>query len=292
MDSLLNFVPETLAHENFWLKFSLVRDGASLDILKRYCRAATHTVLAIETTNGEIFGAFTSSPWRTNNQYFGTGEAFLWRMRHGRNTPVHSLFEQAQLESEIDIFPYNGANDYVQLCTHDKLALGGGSTALKNDNSIKEGEPFELDEDMSPVVFLEDTIYGFGLALDENLLHGTTSPCATFGNSNLVDASGSGEIFDVVNLEVWGFTSAETIESAERSEMSVFFVRESLSNLSSSHTSASSIFSGEDLSRDRFYRRVGQDDENESDREAWQYANMMNPTAGSPYGNMGSSYGK
>jgi len=37
---------------------------------------------------------------------------FLWRMRHGRNTPVHSLFEQAQLKSEIDIFPYNGSNDY------------------------------------------------------------------------------------------------------------------------------------------------------------------------------------
>ena len=293
MDSLLNFVPDHLVNDNFWLKFSLVRDGASLDILRRYCRAATHTILAIETTNGEVFGSFQSSPWRLNNKYFGTGEAFLWRMRHSRNSVVHCLFDQAQLESEIDIFPYNGSNDYIQLCTSDKLALGGGTMA--RESSIQEGEPLEM-----PTVFLEDVIYGFGLALDENLLHGTTSPCQTFGNSNLVNRSTSGETFDVMNLEVWGFTSAQTEREAEQSEMSMFFVRESVSsNLSSSsagsspvNSNRSSPFSGDDLSRDRFYRRVGQNDENESDRNAWQYSNTMNPMAGSPYGKLGSTYGR
>lgn len=44
MESLLNFVPERLMHDNLWLKFSLIRDGASLDILKKYCRAAKHTM--------------------------------------------------------------------------------------------------------------------------------------------------------------------------------------------------------------------------------------------------------
>ena len=123
MDSLLNFVPEHLWNCNYWLKYSLVRDGASLDILRRYCRAATHTILAIETTNGDVFGSFTSSAWtcrrhrQSSSKFYGTGESFLWRMRSNRNAPVHSLFEQAQLESEIDVFPYNGSNDYVQLCT-------------------------------------------------------------------------------------------------------------------------------------------------------------------------------
>ncbi|KAL7531622.1 hypothetical protein ACHAWF_003850 [Thalassiosira exigua] len=287
MDSLLAFVPDHLAQGgNFWLKFSLVRDGASLPILRQYCRAATHTVLAIETTNGQVFGAFVSSAWHLDNKYFGTGEAFLWRMRHGRNTPVHSLFEQAQLESEIDVFPFNGSNDYVQLCTNDKLALGGG-TVLTKEASIREVEP--LDD--PPAAFLEDALYGFGLALDRNLLHGTTSPCATFGNPNLASGTGSGETFDVMNLEVWGFTSAQTERDAERSEMSMFFVRESVSsNLSSSTQSDRSLFSGDDLSQDRFYRRVGQNDESESDRDAWQYSNMMNPVAGSPYRSMGSPY--
>eukprot|EP00581_Thalassiosira_minuscula_P018109 CAMPEP_0183713566 /NCGR_PEP_ID=MMETSP0737-20130205/8377_1 /TAXON_ID=385413 /ORGANISM="Thalassiosira miniscula, Strain CCMP1093" /LENGTH=611 /DNA_ID=CAMNT_0025942365 /DNA_START=228 /DNA_END=2061 /DNA_ORIENTATION=+ len=293
MDSLLNFIPDHLAYDNFWLKFSLIRDGACLDTLKRYCRAATHTIIAIETTDGRVFGSFSSAPWRTSRGYFGTGESFLWRMRHSRNTPVHSLFEQAQLESEIDVFMYNGSNDYIQLCTSDKLALGGGTTtSIKEDSYIQEVKAID-----APAVSLEDDSYGFGLALDENLLHGTTSPSATFGNSNLITGMDSGELFDVTNLEVWGFTSAQTEKEAQQSEMSMFFVRESISsNLSSrssvvsasNHTSTSSLFSGEDLNRDRFYRRMGQGDDNEEEREAWRYANMMNPVAGSsPYVTMG-----
>lgn len=286
MDSLLNFVPNHLQQDNFWLKFSLVRDGASLDILKRYCRAATHTVLAIEITNGQVFGSFTSAPWRTNNKYFGTGESFLWRMRHNRNKDVHSLFEQAQLETEIDIFPYNNTNDYIQLCTHDTLALGGGDRFKKEDSTVHEDEP--LDDTTAD--FLNDSL-GFGLALDEDLLHGTTCPSATFGNPNLVDNSQVTGTFDVMNLEVWGFTGQQFVHSAEKSEMNAFFLRESIkSNMSSSDrddTSRSSMFSSDDLSStDQFYRRLGQNDDNEADRSAWQYSNMMNPV-GTSYRSVG-----
>lgn len=282
MDSLLNFVPERFTNDNFWLKFSLIRDGASLDILRRYCRAATHTILAIETTNGEVFGSFTSAPWRLNNKYFGTGESFLWRMRHNRNTPVHSLFEQAQLESEIDIFPFNGSNDYIQLCTMDKIALGGGSLLNPGADSNQADNALGTAD-----VYLEWNDYGFGLALDENLLHGTTSPSATFGNSSLVSSSNGGECFDVMNLEVYTLTSAETERQAEQSEMSMFFVRESISSLSKSPgaSSSSSLFSAEDLDRASFYRRIG-DEDDDTDRNAWQYSNMMNPMAGNPYGMM------
>ena len=65
MDALMSFLPESLENQNFWLKYSLVRDGASMNTLKRYVRASTNTILAIETTTGEVFGAFTTSPWRT-----------------------------------------------------------------------------------------------------------------------------------------------------------------------------------------------------------------------------------
>ena len=317
LDSLLNFVPDHLSNCNYWLKYSLVRDGASLDILRRYCRAANHTVLAIETTDGDVFGSFTSSPWTcrrhrpnfnssfSGSGFYGTGESFLWRMRSSRNTPCHSLFEQAQLESDIDIYPYNGSNDYVQLCTRDLLALGGGGGL---GGSGRSEQPQPLDDDDCPPVVLDDIVnYGFGLALDKYLLHGTTSPSATFGNSNLTsnrsnNNADGGVMFDVKNLEVWGFTSATTVALAQKSEMSVYFARESMS---SSITSSSSsivggnhsfggrsdhLFEADDLSQDRFYRRIGRDDENEVDRSAWQYANMMNPVAGcSPYGKMGSS---
>ena len=68
----------------------------------------------------------------------------------------------------------------------------------------------------------------------------------------------------------------------------MFFVRNSISSLSKMSTSPqdtsnSSIFSAEDLNPDTFYRRIGENDESELDRTAWNYANMMNP--GSQYGN-------
>ena len=227
MDSLLNFVPDGLSTQNFWLKFSLMRDGANMDILKRYVRAAQHTILAIETTDGAVFGAFTSSAWRTRYGYFGSGEAFLWKMRHGRMTPCHSLFEQAQLESEIDVFFYSNLNDYVQLCTNDKIAIGGGDLGISDDEEHGNGP--------SPDVFLEEgENYGFGLAVSDDLLHGTSSPCATFRNTCLVNHSSKGEIFEVANLEIWTFTPCQEESDAERLEMTKFFVEESaVSSLSS-----------------------------------------------------------
>lgn len=65
MDALMSFLPETLENQNFWLKYSLVRDGSSMQTLKQYVRASANNILAIETTTGEVFGAFTISPWRT-----------------------------------------------------------------------------------------------------------------------------------------------------------------------------------------------------------------------------------
>ena len=262
----------------------MIRDGASLDILKKYCRAATHTIMAIETTNGDVFGSFTSASWHTNNKYFGTGESFLWRMRHNRNTPVFSLFEQAQIESEIDVFLYNGSNNYIQLCTNDKIALGGG-TILQSDSEGGDVQPVIGDSiDETRDVYLEWSNYGFGLALDDMLLHGSTSPSATYGNPNLINCGKGGELFDVLNLEVWTFTSAQNEQEAQHSEMSLFFINESTrSSLRSSSGHTGSTFSSEDFDQDKFYRRVGEDDKNDTNRIAWEYFNTMNPTSGSPY---------
>mmetsp|Transcript_21792 Transcript_21792/g.47567 ORF Transcript_21792/g.47567 Transcript_21792/m.47567 type:complete len:677 (-) Transcript_21792:46-2076(-) len=283
MDSLLNFVPDSIADQNFWLKFSLVRDGANLDILKRYVRAAPNTILAIETTNGDVFGAFTSSPWRQSPAYFGSGQSFLWKMRYNRMTPCHSLFEQAHLESEIDVYFYSGLNDYVQLCTADKLAVGGGEL----DTTGKE----EHGDDVAgaPYVYLEEgEHYGFGIAVCSDLLQGTSSPCATFRNPCLVNHSSKGEVFEIVNLEVWSFTPCETLDAAEKLEMTKFFVQESvLSSISSldsarfesgMHSRRTSILSGADLKQENFYRRVGQEDEEDRlERMGWEYQNMMRP---------------
>lgn len=280
MDAIMYFLPEELENQNFWLKYSLVRDGSSMNTLKHYVRASSNTILAIETTTGQVFGAFTTSPWRTQFGFFGQGDgSFLWRMRHNRKSPCHSLFEQAQLETEIDVYAYSGENKLVQRCSHNEIAIGGGN--------INEGaaplDPGDALEEM------EDTA-GFGIAIDEFLARGTTSPCATFRNPSLMNNLGETETFDIANLEVWSLTPAWDVKQAEKLEMTMYFVNQSSHADSSIHSVAGShtgSYNGShtpprrdsirasDLTQDKFYRRVGENDASEEQRDRWQRSAMM-----------------
>ena len=78
MESLQNFFPYSISEDNFWLKYSLLRDGASMHTLLQHSRGAKYTIIALETVDGEVFGSFTADPWRKDWNYFGSGEAFLW----------------------------------------------------------------------------------------------------------------------------------------------------------------------------------------------------------------------
>lgn len=55
---------------------------------------AEQTLIVIETTTSDVFGAFCSVPWterkdrRTKTRYFGTGESFVWRLDRASEMPV------------------------------------------------------------------------------------------------------------------------------------------------------------------------------------------------------------
>jgi len=200
MESIYEFLPFAFSEQSFWMKYSLVRDGASFFKLLQNVRGSKATVLAIETTDGEVFGSFTSTPWRKNTTYFGSGEAFLWRMRHDRKTTCKSIIDQARLESEIEVYPWTGMNHDVQLCKDSFIALGSGS-------SSEEGK-----SDM-----------GFGLCIDRDMLHGTSSYSTTFGNPPLSYANESAP-FEIVNMEVWTLTPAFDVEEAEKLEFGRLFL--------------------------------------------------------------------
>ncbi|KAL3822905.1 hypothetical protein ACHAXA_010688 [Cyclostephanos tholiformis] len=222
MESLQNFFPSSVSDNNFWLKYSLVRDGASLPSLLRHIRGAKHTLIAIETVEGEVFGSFTSSPWRRNWNYYGNGESFLWRMRRSRSEKdaQYSILDQAKLESELDVFHWSGLNDLVQYCSHDMIAIGGG--ALPEDNSDnKPDEQRELPP-QNPA-FTKANEGGFGLAIDSDLLRGTSSSCATFQSPPLSKAHPNGP-FEILNMEVWTLTPCINIREAENLEMRTLFL--------------------------------------------------------------------
>jgi len=63
MESLHHFVPYSVSEQNFFMKYSLVRDGASFTSLLQHIRGSLRTIIALETTDGEVFGSFTSTQW-------------------------------------------------------------------------------------------------------------------------------------------------------------------------------------------------------------------------------------
>ncbi|KAG7348963.1 TLD domain containing protein [Nitzschia inconspicua] len=217
MESLQAFLPHTKSGQNFFLKYSMVRDGASLPALLRRARGVQYSIIAVETIDGEVFGSFTAQPWRKNWNYFGTGESFLWRMRRSRLEKSHGILEQAQKESEIDVFPYTGENRFIQLCTHDRLAVGGGLPSSTGEKKSSEG--INAKEEIN------DHEWGFGLAIQSDMLQGTSSPCLTFGSPSLSNAHSDGSLFEIINVELWTLTPCATVEEAEKLELGKLFLQ-------------------------------------------------------------------
>lgn len=164
--------------------------------------------------DGDVLGSFTSSPWRVNGHaYYGSGEAFLWRLSKSRLTYCQDCQQQKQLESEIEVYGWSGMNRNVQLLpTHDSdLALGGGPP---------DGP---LNDDSSPEDSRNNGKYwGFGLVLANDLSRGTSEFSVTFDNPVLPTTSK--EVFEVANVEVWTLTPVEDEKQAEMLEMSRQFV--------------------------------------------------------------------
>jgi hypothetical protein len=280
LDSIMNFLPQHLQNQNYWMKYSLIRDGASLDTFKAYVRGAKDSILAIETTRGQVFGVYTSSPWRTSPTFFGGAPSVVWKMRYNRNTPCHSLFEQATLESEIDVFFLLDSFLKVQLCTHDRIGIGVGN--MNRYDSLGNIIESEQDEEKR-----NGKNYGFAICLEDDLLSGTTSRSACYKSPCLVDPTANGEPFDVLNLELWTLTPAFSQESAEKLEMTQYFVSESIRSSGRSDRSVSynsGAFSSRDLDQHSFYRRIGHDDSHEELRDQWQLQGM---TDGAGAGNRG-----
>lgn len=250
MESLLQFVPDTgEAVNNFWLKYSLVRDGPGLWNFLRQTRASTLCFLAIETDTGHVFGAFTSQPWRLSVGWYGGVDSFLWKLRRSRveNETKSSVLEQIQAESEVQVYPYRAGHKAVQYCSKQCLMLGNaeiipcpvvvpeGTTSTDEDDNNNENvdKKHESSNDnntdhhrfhQQPIGLNGGSHYGHGLYLDKSLLTGSTSTSETFGNPCLVDTNKRGEQFRVSNVELWTLTPHSTVTEAEQSELSSLFL--------------------------------------------------------------------
>lgn len=83
---------------------------------------------------------------------------------------TNQTFVFTTIHGEPRLFRPTGANRFYYLCLNNALAFGGGGS--------------------------------FALCVDEDLLHGSSGSCETFGNSCLAYSPE----FELKNVELWGFT--------------------------------------------------------------------------------------
>lgn len=205
MEALRGFMPMQVMDHNFWLRFSLARDGRSFSTLLASFRASTFTMIGIETNKGEVFGSFTGSPWRIGSKWYGSKDAFLWRLKRKRYTSRRNL-RKPNFEREIEVYPCTEDDDLVQYCTSKTIAVGGGEW---QDNTC----PYS------------DSGQGIGLVIDGDLAGGETNSCATFANPKLARYASTSSEFVITNLEVWSLTPCINVEDATKMEMREFFVK-------------------------------------------------------------------
>ena len=194
MRKLQKHFPYGKRGDSFWLQYSLLRDGASLDSLLEMVQRDTNSninnnnicsVLAIETVEGEVFGAFLTQTWRRSyRQWYGGGQSFLWTTENSGSSS--SRKGKSFKDKNLKVFPYSFENSYVQLCDRDRMLVGGGGGDC--------GDNYERHS------------YGFGLALENDLLRGSSSPCTTFQSPSLSKIHSDGSSFEIRNLEVWTLT--------------------------------------------------------------------------------------
>jgi hypothetical protein len=178
MEALRGFLPFAISEQNFWLKFSLERDGCSLKTLLYKMRGSQPCLMVIQAKGDEnlIFGAFTSTEWGRQDRWFGNGQSFLFRKK-----------------DTLEVYPYTGADDMVQYCSSHMVAVGGGDWNVSSPFGDGEAK-------------------GIGLLLDGDLQGGESYSCATFCNPCL---SHKNE-FSILNIEVWTLTPCMTEIEAEK----------------------------------------------------------------------------
>lgn len=171
-------LPQSLNYCKWKRLYSLSRDGDSFETFLRLVEGHDRTVLVVKTTAGRLFGGYADTRWEARHKnrqadgFYGSAQACLFRFPRFGNT---LLSAEEESSSELLIYKWTGANRYIQLCDAAKraVAFGGGGD---------EGD--------------------FGLCIEDDFRRGTTGHCSTFGNEPLCEEG----YFDVVDLEVWGFT--------------------------------------------------------------------------------------
>ena len=164
MKELVKAMPYTLRGRSWTRLFSITRDGDSFGTFLNCVERSECTVVVIQTTRGEIIGGFADATWEcrgVDGNFFGAGTSFLF-----------SLVRSQPHSDPVQIYRWQGVNDYSQVCRQGCIGMGGGGGS-------------------------------FGLFLQDDFTKGSSGACETYGNPGPLTSS---PCFDILNFEVYGFS--------------------------------------------------------------------------------------
>jgi len=123
---LSDVLPARICGSAWSLTFSTLLHGFSLASLFRKMEAVDNspTLLVIQDTRGEVFGALASAPLVHRDTFYGTGESFLFKT-----------------QPRFSVFPWSGDNQLFVRGNSDSLVVGAGDGrfGLYIDCSLYQG---------------------------------------------------------------------------------------------------------------------------------------------------------
>ncbi len=137
---IASWLPASQRSRCWDLRYSLIRDGASMSSLLSQCRQRRNSsgteiieshVLIVEDSMGSVFGAFMAHALQKSAAYYGSGENFVFR-----------------LSPDVEIYRWSKENHLFVLSDRTHLAIGGG-----------DGFALQLDEDLDTGVSTSSATY-------------------------------------------------------------------------------------------------------------------------------------
>ncbi|NWH34669.1 OXR1 protein, partial [Chloropsis hardwickii] len=101
--------PRTIGYP-WTLVYSTAKHGMSLKTLYRTMMGLdTPVLLVIKDSDGQVFGALASEPFKVSDGFYGTGETFMFTF-----------------SPDFEVFKWTGDNMFFIKGDMDSLAFGGG----------------------------------------------------------------------------------------------------------------------------------------------------------------------
>ncbi|XP_041104605.1 oxidation resistance protein 1-like isoform X6 [Polyodon spathula] len=110
IEKLVKHLPPRTIGYPWTLAFSTARNGMSIKTLYRTMQGQdTPVLMVIKDSDGQVFGALASEPFKVSDCFYGTGETFLFTFC-----------------PEFEVFKWTGDNMFFIKGDMDSLAFGGG----------------------------------------------------------------------------------------------------------------------------------------------------------------------